>query len=127
MTRRITLALFACAGLALACERERPDATVNAAVLARLEREPALPPGQVAARTEEGHVILSGQVATPEQRRLAEHVAGAVGGVKGVTNEIQIDVSAPPPASVPPPSSMPDPPAPSTDAPAPSTPEDSPR
>ncbi len=113
MMRRTVLALLACTGMALGCQREKPDSAVNAAVLARLEREPALAEGQLEVRTEGGHVILSGQVATPEQRRLAEHVADEVSGVRGITNDIQIDVSAPPPTPAPRASSPSDTPAPS--------------
>jgi len=114
--RRTAFALLACTGMALGCQREKPDSAVNAAVLARLEREPALAEGQLEVRTEDGHVILSGQVATPEQRRLAEHVADEVTGVRGITNDIQVDVSAPPP--------MPAPRAsPPSDTPVPSLPE----
>src|SRR5258705_4269559 len=114
MMRRTAFALLACTGMALGCQREKPDSAVNAAVLARLEREPALAEGQLEVRTEGGHVILSGQVATPEQRRLAEHVADEVSGVRGITNEIQIDVSAPPPTPAPraSPSESPAPPPP---------------
>ncbi len=114
MMRRTAFALLACTGMALGCQREKPDSAVNAAVLARLEREPALAEGQLEVRTEDGHVILSGQVATPEQRRLAEHVADEVSGVRGITNDIQVDVSAPPPTPAPraSPSESPAPPPP---------------
>lgn len=97
MFRTTVLALIACAAVATGCNRERPDATVNAAVLAQLDKEPALAAATVQARTEQGHVYLTGRVTTPDQRKRAEDIADDVKGVKGVTNDIQIDVASPPP------------------------------
>jgi len=116
MYRTTVFALVTCAAVALGCNRERPDATVNAAVLAQLDKEPSLSTATVQSRTEQGHVYLTGRVMSPEQRRRAEDVADDVKGVKAVTNDIQVDVSAAPPPAPPP--SMP----PEETAPAPTTP-----
>ncbi|HTO09587.1 MAG TPA: BON domain-containing protein [Myxococcota bacterium] len=111
MYRTTVLALAVCSALALGCNRQRPDSTLNAAVLAQLDKEPSLSTAIVHARTEEGHVYLTGRVNTPEQRRRAEDVADDVRGVKAVTNDIQVDVSAAPatqnpPTQAPPPSAV---------------------
>jgi BON domain len=112
MVRMTVFALAACAGLALGCSRERPDASVNAAVVAQLDKEPSLQAAIVHARTEEGHVYLSGRVTSPEQRRRAEDIADDIRGVKGVTNDIEVDVSAPPAAPPVPPQESPTAPPP---------------
>jgi hypothetical protein len=96
MVRMTVFALAACAALAPGCSRERPDANVNAAVVARLDKEPSLQTAIVHARTEQGHVYLTGRVMSPEQRRRAEDLADDVRGVKGVTNDIEVDVATPP-------------------------------
>jgi BON domain-containing protein len=107
MFRTTVLALLACAAVATGCNRERPDATVNAAVLAQLDKEPALAAATVQSRTEQGHVYLTGRVTTPDQRKRAEDIADDVKGVKGVTNDIQIDVASPPPTAAPAPPTAP--------------------
>ena len=101
MVRTTVCALATCAALALGCSRDRPDSTVNAAVVAQLDKEPSLSSTSVQARTEEGHVYLSGRVMSPEQRRRAEDIADDVRGVKGVTNDIEIDTVPPTPATPP--------------------------
>ena len=122
MIRTTVFALAALTALSVTgCNRERPDSTVNAAVLAKLDQEPALTAVTVQSRTEQGHVYLTGRVATPEQRRRAEDLADDVKGVKEVTNDIQVDVSAPPPSgSMNPPTQAPPPPS-SDSAPTPDT------
>jgi len=107
MMRRATFALLACAGLALGCQREKTDSALNAEVLARLEHEPTLSTSQLAARTEQGHVVLSGEVATIDQRILAERVTDKVRGVKEVTNQIQVQPAAEPPRAQPAPEAAP--------------------
>lgn len=109
MYRTTVLALLACAAVAWGCSRERPDATVNAAVLAQIDKEPTLASATVQSRTEQGHVYLTGRVTSAEQRKRAEDIADDVKGVKGVTNDIQVDVAAPPPtgSAAPPPQSAP--------------------
>jgi BON domain-containing protein len=120
MIRTTAIALLACATVVLGCNRDRPDATVNAAVMAKLDREPSLAGGTVASRTEAGHVYLSGTVPTAEQRRRAQDLADDVTGVKEITNDIQVSTSAAP--SAPPSTTTPgtmNPPLPNT---APSNP-----
>jgi len=109
MFRTTVFALLACAAVATGCNRERPDATVNAAVLAQIDKEPALSAATQQSRTEQGHVYLTGRVTTPDQRKRAEDIADDVKGVKGVTNDIQIDVASPPPTAAPAPPTTPPP------------------
>jgi hypothetical protein len=122
MIRTTALALLACTMVASGCNRERPDATVNAAIVAKLDKEPALAGGTVQARTEGGHVYLTGKVPTPEQRRRAEDLADDVKGVKEITNDIQVDIGTVP--AIPPTTTAPgtmNPPLPNA-APTPSNP-----
>jgi hypothetical protein len=97
MRKRIVLALAATAGMALACSRSTPDPKLDQTVTARLAKEPALASTEVHVRSEGAHVFLTGRVQTPAQRKIAGEVADDVYGVDHVTNDIQIDVGAPPP------------------------------
>jgi BON domain len=97
MRRTVVLALAATAGLALACNREAPDPKLDQTVMARLAKEPALVSSDLHVRSDGNHVFLTGRVKTPDQRKIAGEVADDVYGVDRVTNDIQVDVAAPPP------------------------------
>ena len=105
------ISIAAIAGLALACNAERHDAAVNQAVMAKLSEDPQLAQNAVNVETDHGHVTLTGQVISEDQRQTAEKRAQEVTGVKDVTNHIEIAVSSPPASS---------------DAPAPPSATDSP-
>ena len=98
MRRGITFAFAATAALALACNRNPPDPKLDATVMARLAKEPALASTELHVRSDGAHVFLTGRVQTPDQRKIAGEVADDVYGVDRVTNDIQVDVSAPPPS-----------------------------
>ena len=104
------LALAATAGLALACNREVRYPELDQSVKARLAKEPALASANLKVRSEGTHVFLTGRVRTPAQRTIAGEVADDVYGVTLVTNDIQVDVAAPPPAAsqAPPPTPAPE-------------------
>ncbi len=108
MRRGILLALAATAGLALACDREVPAPDIDQTVKARLAKEPALASTDVHVRSDGSHVFLTGRVQTPAQRKIAGELADDVYGVLEVTNDIQVDVSAPPPTRAPTPSASPE-------------------
>jgi hypothetical protein len=78
-------------------------------VKARLAKEPALASANLHVRSDGTHVFLTGHVRTPAQRTIAGEVADDVYGVTLVTNDIQVDVSAPPPAASKPPEPTPAP------------------
>ena len=109
MRRGTLLALAATAGLALACNREVRYPELNESVKARLAKEPALASANLHVRSDGTHVFLTGHVRTPAQRTIAGEVADDVYGVTLVTNDIQVDVSAPPPAASKPPEPTPAP------------------
>jgi hypothetical protein len=93
------IAVAAVAGMALACNAERHDAAVNQAVMAKISEDPQLARNSVNVETEHGHVTLTGEVMTEDQRQIAAQRAQEVKGVKAVTNNIQIAVSSPPPST----------------------------
>ena len=99
MRRGTLLALAASAGLALACNREVSYPELDQSVKARLAKEPTLASADVKVRSEGTHVFLTGHVRTPAQRTVAGELADDVYGVTLVTNDIQVDVAAPPPSS----------------------------
>lgn len=96
---RTMLAFAATAGLALACNREVRYPELDETVKARLAKEPALASAELHVRSDRTHVFLTGHVRTPAQRTIAGELADDVYGVTEVTNDIQVDVSAPPPSS----------------------------
>ena len=105
---RTVLALAATAGLAFACKREVAYPELDQTVKARLAKEPALASADLHVRAEGSEVFLTGHVRTPAQRTIAGEVADDVYGVTRVTNDIQVDVSAPPPTPPPTPSQAPE-------------------
>jgi hypothetical protein len=100
MRRPLLLALAATAAMALACNRNTPEPKLDQTVMARLAKEPALVSSDLHVRSDGSHVFLSGRVKTPDQRTIAGEVADDVYGVDRVTNEIQVDVAAPPPSPI---------------------------
>jgi hyperosmotically inducible protein len=77
------------------------DTRITAEVKARLTAESPANFLNIEVGTQQGVVTLSGTVDTPEKRSRAAQIASAVGGVKGLVNEIQVPVAAGPPASLP--------------------------
>ena len=57
---------------------------------AQLLKEVKLKGLDVGVETQQGTVVLSGAVATPEQAAQAERIAAGVEGVKSVRNELQV-------------------------------------
>jgi BON domain-containing protein len=98
MQRTKWIACASVLALALACNSQRRDAAVNQEVMASLSTEPQLQRDSVQVETQNGHVTLSGQVLTEDQRQLAQDRAQSVKGVKSVTNNLEIAVSSPPPS-----------------------------
>ncbi|HXZ85224.1 MAG TPA: BON domain-containing protein [Myxococcota bacterium] len=111
------IAVVAIAGLALACDSERRDAAVNQAVMAKISEDPQLAQSSVSVKTEHGHVTLTGQVMTEDQRQIATERAQEVKGVTSVTNDLEIAVSSPPPTPPPRSATVPESPAPSSTLP----------
>ena len=115
MKPRTMLTLAAIAAAALACNRTAHNPNLDQNVMARLSQEPALAATDVHVRADGGHVYLSGRVRTNDQRKIAGEVADDVKGVDRVTNDIQVEAAATPPAapnpgvsSPPPPSTLPE-------------------
>jgi hyperosmotically inducible protein len=83
------------AGVFMACSM-RPaanvgitDAEITSGVDVRLAEESRLAPYEIAVRTDDGVVRLSGNVATADDRDSAEAIAAASRGVVSVDNYIQ--------------------------------------
>jgi osmotically-inducible protein OsmY len=94
------LALLAAAPLFAACSTTKPlsmqidDAAIKTEVLARLSSNGRTNPFRLDVQVSEGVVHLAGTVDDAEERRLAEHEARSVQGVRQVINDIKIgDVS----------------------------------
>lgn len=66
------------------------DAWITTKVKAQLLKEVKLKGLDVSVETQQGTVVLTGSVATPEQVNQAERIAASVEGVKGVRNELQV-------------------------------------
>ncbi len=66
------------------------DAWITTKVKAQLLKEVKLKGLDVGVETQQGTVVLSGAVATPEQAAQAERIAASVEGVKSVRNDLQI-------------------------------------
>ena len=66
------------------------DATITSTVKARLAQDKAGTLTRVDVDTTSGVVALNGVVNTPQDRSRAEELARGVGGVKKVTNNLQV-------------------------------------
>lgn len=69
-------------------EEADSDAELADAVRLVLEKDHLLTADQLTVRAEDAQVVLSGAIPNPEQRRLAEHDAWCVAGVRGVDNRL---------------------------------------
>ena len=75
------------------------DTRISAEVTTRLAAESPSNFLKIDVRTETGIVTLSGTVDSSEKRARAAQIAGAVNGVKGLVNNIQVAGAATPPSS----------------------------
>jgi hyperosmotically inducible protein len=75
------------------------DTRISAEVTTKLTAESPSNFLKIDVRTESGIVTLSGTVDSSEKRARAAQVAGAVNGVKGLVNNIQVAGAATPPSS----------------------------
>lgn len=76
------------------------DGSITANIIGKLTIDTILSPTQnyieIDVQTERGTVILSGMVQTSEQKARAGQLAGQVGGVKGVINNLQVQTAKQP-------------------------------
>src|SRR6267378_4160430 len=75
------------------------DTRISAEVTTKLAAESPSNFLKIDVRTESGVVTLSGTADSSERRAHAAQIAGAVNGVKGLVNNIQVAGAAPPPSS----------------------------
>jgi hyperosmotically inducible protein len=75
------------------------DTRISAEVTTKLTAESPSNFLKIDVRTESGIVTLSGTVDSSEKRARAAQIAGAVNGVKGLVNNIQVAGAATPPSS----------------------------
>jgi len=75
------------------------DTRISAEVTTKLAAESPSNFLKIDVRTESGVVTLSGTVDSSEKRARAAQIAGAVNGVKGLVNNIQVAGAATPPSS----------------------------
>jgi osmotically-inducible protein OsmY len=70
----------------------RTDTDLAQGVLRALEWDIAVPHEKITARVDNGWVILEGEVALHFQRAAAENAVRRLSGVRGVTNQIQLEI-----------------------------------
>lgn len=101
-TRCRVAALFLSFAWFTACgaSNEPSDQALTDSVSARLSGAPEIAPYDLDVDVDEGIVTLDGTVQTESERMAAERIARSTAGVRGVTNEI--DVEGSPPATSPP-------------------------
>jgi osmotically-inducible protein OsmY len=71
---------------------KRTDTDIAQAVLRALEWDIAIPHEKIKARVDNGWVTLEGEVALQFQRAAAENALRRLSGVRGVTNQIRLQV-----------------------------------
>jgi len=69
------------------------DETIMTRLRAALERDARVAhPAEIAVSCQAGWVALRGTVATPGQRRVAHEIAKSMPGVRGVADELRVDL-----------------------------------
>ncbi|MEO7138566.1 MAG: BON domain-containing protein [Gemmatimonadales bacterium] len=71
---------------------KRTDTDIAQAVLRALDWDIAVPHEKIKARVDDGWVTLEGEVALQFQRAAAENAVRRLSGVRGVTNQIRLQV-----------------------------------
>jgi osmotically-inducible protein OsmY len=71
---------------------KRTDTDIAQAVLRALEWDIAVPHEKIKARVDDGWVTLEGEVALQFQRAAAENAVRRLSGIRGVTNQIRLQV-----------------------------------
>jgi osmotically-inducible protein OsmY len=71
---------------------KRTDTDIAQAVLRALEWDIAVPDEKIKARVDDGWVTLEGEVALQFQRAAAENAVRRLSGVRGVTNQIALEI-----------------------------------
>ena len=89
------------AAMLVSCSHARNDAEITTDVQAKIHQQAALAAAPINIQANSGVVVLSGNVATDEERNLAENAAKQVKGVKGVINNLQVVTASVVPAPAP--------------------------
>ena len=66
------------------------DTIITTKVKTALLAEKGIDSGRISVETDQGHVMLSGDVKSPDQRQRAEGIARQVTGVRAVENKIEV-------------------------------------
>jgi len=69
---------------------KRSDDRIREEICDRMTDDPMLDASEIEVEVLEGEVTLSGSVASRNQKRRAEDIAEAIGGVKDVTNQLRV-------------------------------------
>lgn len=97
----VTLCLLLLGG-SIACTRARSDADITTDVQSKIRADASLAPIPITVQSNNGVVVLSGNVPSEAHRSSAEMSAKIVPGVKGVINNLQVMTpAAAPPAQEP--------------------------
>ena len=92
--------LFVVAGVT-SCSRARTDAQIASDVQQRLHAETVLNTESIQVQANNGVVVLTGSVTSEAARSLAENTAKQADGVKGVLNNLQLQIATTAPAKAP--------------------------
>ena len=70
------------------------DASLTQIVKSALESDSSIDARKIDVENRNGNIALHGTVETEDQREKAARIVGSVGGVRNVTNDLQVDPSA---------------------------------
>ena len=76
----------------------KSDADLRKSIESELQWDLTLDSRHIAVAVRGGVVALSGRVASAEDRFTAEEIAACVSGVRGISNDLQVDIAPPAPA-----------------------------
>ena len=76
----------------------KSDADLRKSIESELQWDLTLDSRRIAIVVRSGVVTLSGRVASADDRCTAEVIAACVTGVRGISNDIQVDIGFPAPA-----------------------------
>lgn len=68
----------------------RPDASIREELCEELARDPWLDASDIEVEVRDGEITLTGRVPNREQKRIADHIAHAVPGVRDVHNRLTL-------------------------------------
>ena len=75
--------------------RPRDDKSITKEIQARLYQDPTLRKRDISIISQQGVVVLNGQVSSPDEKVAAERLTSSVSGVRHVVNQLVVVQSSP--------------------------------